>query len=35
MAATKSAAGKTRTIIVNEPGPNGKRMSITNVYDKQ
>jgi len=30
-----SADGKTRTITVNEPGPNGKRMNITYVYDKQ
>jgi hypothetical protein len=30
-----SADGKTRTITVNEPGPNGKRMNITYVYDKE
>jgi hypothetical protein len=30
-----SADGKTRTITVNEPGSNGKRMNITYVYDKQ
>jgi len=30
-----SADGKTRTITVNEPGPNCKRMNITYVYDKQ
>ncbi len=30
-----SADGKTRTITVNEPGANGKRMNITYVYDKQ
>lgn len=30
-----SADGKTRTITVNEPGSNGKRMNIRYVYDKQ
>jgi hypothetical protein len=30
-----SANGKIRTITVNEPGPNGKRMNIRYVYDKQ
>ena len=30
-----SADGKTRTVTVSEPDSNGKRMSITYVYDKQ
>jgi hypothetical protein len=30
-----SADGKTRTVTVSEPDANGKRMSITYVYDRQ